>query len=147
MANPRFALACLLAAGVGPACSGSSSGSGESFPELIAACSWPSAADTFNTNTGTGCSPRTMFEICQVPGGSVVTAAPQGDLVSIETPDGGVVSCSDYCSAAQYALSCHGAASPDSIPTIPSPAPALNCNVVPIPTPSTLLVYCCPCAP
>ena len=86
-----------------------------------------------------------MFEICQVPSGSMLIARAQDDLASIETPDGEVVSCSDYCSATQYALSCHAAASSDSIPTIPSPAPSLNCTVIPIPTPSTSLFYCCPC--
>jgi hypothetical protein len=45
---------------------------------------------------------------------------------------------SDLCSASQYMESCYGASMPDA---------SLSCTVVPIPTPSNVLFYCCPCAP
>jgi len=78
-----------------------------------------------------------MFDICEVPSGSLLDA--DG---SITTPDGGVVRCSDYCSPTQYALTCYG---PEP-GAISSPAPSLGCTVIPIPTPSGELFYCCPCS-
>jgi len=138
MVDPRFALFCLLAASLCAACSGSPNGNGaQAGGELIPACAWPAVADTFDAVSGTGCSPRSMLEICEVPGGSLVRA--DG---SIAIPDGGVVSCNDHCPATQYALSCYGTG-PDKIPSPPS---QLGCSVIPIPTPSTALFYCCRCS-
>jgi len=47
---------------------------------------------------------------------------------------------SNLCSSSQYTLTCYGAgtASPDA---------ALDCAVVPVPTPMNVLFYCCPCVP
>lgn len=47
------------------------------------------------------------------------------------------------CASSRYALSCYGtngviASAPDS---------TLGCAVVPVPTPSNVLYYCCPCLP
>ncbi len=138
MANTRFALTFVLAANLCAACSGSPGGNGsQQNSQLIPACTWPAAADTLNVAFGTGCSPKSMFDICQVPNGSIVHA--DG---SITTPDGGIVSCSDYCLPTEYALNCYGAATG----TVPTPDLSLNCRAIAIPTPSNALFYCCPCA-
>jgi hypothetical protein len=97
---------------------------------LIPACTWPAAA------IDTGCTPRSMFDICEVPSGSTVQA--DG---SVLTPGGGVVSCADACSPSEYSLTCTGARDQP----IPQPASSLNCKAIPIPTPSNELFYCCPC--
>jgi hypothetical protein len=72
-----------------------------------------------------------------VPSGSVIH--PDG---SISTPDGETVACDNECSPTEFSLSCHGA-SPSQIP---SPRPQWDCRVIPVPTPSGTLFYCCPCA-
>lgn len=52
-------------------------------------------------------------------------------------------SCQNACTGATFPLSCTGAA---QFGSIPDPEPSLGCTVVPIPTPSDVLFYCCPCA-
>jgi hypothetical protein len=122
-------------------------GSGGSEPTgdgdlLIPACAWPAAADTYSEESGTGCLPRSMFEICHVPSGSVVHA--DG---SITTPTGETVTCVDECSPTEYALGCSGPLSAGIPGPIPDPDPSLRCRVIPVPTPPTELFYCCPCTP
>jgi hypothetical protein len=96
-----------------------------------AAC-WPSSAATLADGSSTGCAPEPTFPVCQVPSGSIVLA--DGATVA---PDGAPApaECRDACGVDEYALSCENAA-PDT---------ALHCTVVPVPTPSTTLFYCCPC--
>jgi hypothetical protein len=48
----------------------------------------------------------------------------------------GPSSCDDPCSASDMVMTCTGA----------SPDDALGCTVIPIPTPSNVLYFCCPCA-
>jgi hypothetical protein len=102
----------------------------------IPACAWPAAADTFAASSNTGCYPRSMFQVCEVPEGSVVYA--DG---TITTPAGATVACEDACSPSEYSLSCYGP--PDG--QLPAPVPSLGCRAIPIPTPPNALFYCCPC--
>jgi hypothetical protein len=127
----------VVVAGHFAACS-TDSASGTVEGELISACSWPSAADTFDA--GEGCLPKSMFDICQVPSGSIILA--DGGIL---TPDGGTAVCSDYCSPSEYALTCSSTGGPQT--PIPSPDSSLDCTVIPIPTPSNALFWCCPCGP
>jgi hypothetical protein len=101
-------------------------------------CQWPAAADTFDAGANQGCKPRAAFESCEVPNGSIILS--DGGVL---TPGGGTVTCRDLCSATEYALTCSGADPSE----IPAPDPSLNCTILPIPTPSTALFYCCPCSP
>jgi hypothetical protein len=118
---------CVLLAG----CSGSGVETQTTEGNLIAACNWPAAASTFDADAGEGCTPRSMFDICQVPDGSTILA--DGGVL---TPDGGVVVCDDACTPSEYSLTCENA-TPDS---------SLGCAAIPIPTPSALLFFCCPCS-
>ncbi|HEX3904904.1 MAG TPA: hypothetical protein VH853_18870 [Polyangia bacterium] len=52
------------------------------------------------------------------------------------------MSCKDACGASDYSLSCSGAS---AFGSIPQPDATLGCTVLPIPTPSDVLIYCCPC--
>src|ERR1700674_2527254 len=89
MTNSRIILVGPGAAGLFASCFGSAPDNGaREHDMMIPACAWPAAADTFNADTGEGCSPKSMFQICQVPSGSTVHA--DG---SITTPDGGTVVC------------------------------------------------------
>jgi hypothetical protein len=49
----------------------------------------------------------------------------------------GVNSCRPICDSSQYEMSCYDGSSLDA---------ALGCQIIPIPTPSNVLFYCCPCA-
>jgi hypothetical protein len=50
-------------------------------------------------------------------------------------------SCVDACTAEEIALTC---AAPNPGDAIPAPAASRGCHVIPVPTPSTKLFYCCP---
>jgi hypothetical protein len=78
-----------------------------------------------------------MFDICEVPSGTTILA--DGGANGPET-------CTDACSPTEYALTCRGTQSMEEIGNIPDPDPSLKCAVIPIPTPSNELFYCCPCA-
>jgi hypothetical protein len=77
-----------------------------------------------------------MFEICEVPNGSVVNS--DG---TVTTPAGETVTCDDACSPSEYSLSCYWR--PDGLPA--APPPSLDCRLIPVPTPPNALFYCCPC--
>ena len=130
------ALACCLAA-----CGGSSSEVGtKQSTQVSSECAWPAAADTYDTTNKSGCTPSARFDICEVPNGSTVEA--DGGVI---LADGGVgvAACTNACSATQYALSCY---SGGALVPIPAPAWSLGCQLIPIPTPSGALFYCCGCA-
>ncbi len=119
---------------------GSSSTTQQHTGDTIPACTWPAGADTFEDASSTGCKPRSVFQICEVPSGSTIEA--DG---AIESPDGAAAQCSDACTATEYELSCEGSTDGGPGGAIPQPDPSLGCTVIPIPTPSNALFYCCPC--
>ena len=131
-----ISLRCLLAAAALSASCASGDGASERGDRLIPACAVPAAANTYDAGTGVGCSPRTMFQVCEVPSGSIVHA--DG---TITTPAGTTVSCSNRCTPEEYALDCTGL-----VAEHPVPDPALGCEVIPVPTPGNAAYYCCPCA-
>jgi len=104
-------------------CTSTTSGSSASVDGM--ACTWPAAADTATDGGSSGyagCLPSAPAQICQ------------------QAADGSE-SCKPLCGASDYELSCRGAGS------VPAPDPSLGCTIIPIPTPSNALFYCCPCAP
>jgi hypothetical protein len=135
MRNSVFAAALLALA-----CGGSSTDTAARRDLVIPACTWPAAADTSDAASRTGCAPRSMFQVCEVPSGSVL----HGDG-TITTPDGRSVTCTSACAPAEYVLTCTGAAPAPA--AIPSPAASLGCRAIPIPTPPNALFWCCPCQP
>ena len=112
---------------------------------LIPECAWPGTADTFDPAAGTGCIPRSMLQICEVPSGSVIDPA----TGAITTPAGQTVMCDAACSPAEYAVECRGPLPADApgstTASVPEPDAALGCRVVPIPTPPNVSFNCCPC--
>jgi hypothetical protein len=86
--------------------------------------------------SGSGCFAGTPAQICQVSNGATVNVA--DGAVS-----GGTETCKPLCGASQYELTCVAAAL-TAVP--PDPDSALGCQGIPIPTPSSSLYYCCPCA-
>lgn len=105
------------------------------------ACTLPPGVTALGDAGGVGCRAQASFSVCQVPNGGSINAQ-NGTILG---PDGMPVSnaCHDVCSASEYALTCTGASLSPS--TIPSPASWLGCKVIPGPTPSNELFYCCPC--
>jgi hypothetical protein len=107
-----------------------SSGLTESNELLTAAC-WPPSVDTYDG--GIGCQPNRTFNICT-------------EYSSTSE------SCSDYCAASDYSLTCRSA---ETVVTVDGgtdvtfidvgPDTSLGCQIVPIPTPVGTRVYCCPC--
>jgi hypothetical protein len=84
--------------------------------------------------------------MCASPAG--VTPAPDASTVAgCYRVDGGQIcgpsGCSPLCSGSTFELTCSGGS-----PLNPPPAvdATLGCTVVPVPTPSDVLFYCCPCA-
>lgn len=51
--------------------------------------------------------------------------------------------CKSACAGSELPVACTGDSSGG---TIPEPDAAFSCTVIPIPTPSNELFYCCPCA-
>jgi hypothetical protein len=105
------------------------------------ACTWPASVTPVSDASTVGCWAQASFNICEVPNGGSVNAQ-DGTILG---PDGKPVAnaCHDVCSASEYALTCTGATMSPS--TIPSPDSSLGCKVIPGPTPSNELAYCCPC--
>lgn len=111
-----------------------------SSDRVLTAAKWPAAADTYDADTGVGCLPRSMLQICEVPEGSVIHL--DG---TITTPAGQVVSCDSACQFSDYTLKCY--AGSDVGAEIPRPSESLACTGIPIPTPPNVLFYCCPGIP
>jgi hypothetical protein len=135
----KLAYGCLLA--LLCACSSSSSSSGDTQRQqqgvTIPACSVPAGANSFSDASATGCQPQSIFQICQVPNGSVIY--PDGAVAS---PDGAPAQCTDACSDTEYVLSCFGSVEGGATPV---PGSSLGCKVITIPTPANETQYCCPC--
>jgi hypothetical protein len=117
-----------------PVGAGASGGGGSSSGP--SACIYPPAASTYDDASAAGCTPQPAASICQVSNGATVL------------PDGGVLNgtetCSSMCAPSHYELVCSGGGVQHPV-NIPDPDPSLGCTVIPIPTPSDVLFYCCPC--
>ena len=121
------------------------------LPFLIAACSGATAPGTSEADGGT-CNYPASVVVDTNPSGSGCFASPPGQIcqvsngATINLTDGGATegtqSCSSLCGRSRYEMTCRGTA---PIGTIPSIDPSLDCQVIPIPTPSNTLFYCCPC--
>jgi hypothetical protein len=105
------------------------------------ACGWPTSVTLSGDAGSVGCWAKPTFNICEVPNGGSVNAQDG----TIRGPDGQVVTdaCKDACSASEYALTCTGDTMMPS--SIPSPDSSFGCTGIPVPTPSNVLFYCCPC--
>jgi hypothetical protein len=105
------------------------------------ACSWPASVTSSGDASSVGCWATPTHNICKVPNGGSFNAQDG----TIRGPDGQVVAdaCQDACSASEYAVTCTGDTLMPS--SNPSPDTSLGCTVIPVPTPSNVAFYCCPC--
>jgi|CZKU01.1.fsa_nt_gi hypothetical protein len=99
------------------------------------ACAYPANVETDRDASSEGCFARPPASICQVSNGATILA--DGGV------ENGTETCQSLCSAGQYELTCRSAGIASAIP---DPDSSLGCQVIPIPTPSNALFYCCPCA-
>ena len=125
--------AVLLAVAAG--CSGGGSSPSSSSTQQAdvpgtGTCHYPATVDVNSSPSGPGCFARPPAQICEVSNGATVNV--DGGV------SGGTESCSSLCGPSQYEMTCTD--------TNDGPDPALGCQVIPIPTPSCCLYYCCPCA-
>jgi hypothetical protein len=74
--------------------------------------------------------------ICRWPASANTFSSGDGAVSGCLPSTGGTL-----CSSGQYALSCYGNGTAAPV----APDGALQCAVVPVPTPSNVLLYCCPC--
>jgi hypothetical protein len=128
-----FAALALVVAG----CSSSSSPSTSSTSAQTSAgaCTYPANAKPGTSASGVGCFAAPPGQSCQVSNGATVLA--DGGV------ENGTETCTSQCAGSEYELTCN---SGSVMGSIPDPDPSLNCKVIPEPTPSDLLFYCCPCA-
>jgi hypothetical protein len=105
------------------------------------ACRWPASVTSSGDASSTGCWAKPTHNICKVPNGGSFNAQDG----TIRDPDGQVVTdaCQNACSASEYALTCTGDTMMPS--SMPAPETSLGCTVIPVPTPSNVAFYCCPC--
>jgi len=96
--------------------------------------------------------PDTGANACVYPSGAALPsdaavpelgcfAGPRGQLCTLLAD--GQTSCTDLCSASDFEMTCRGAF---PVGQVPSPTESLGCKVIPMPTPSNVQFYCCPCA-
>ena len=106
-------------------------------------CVWPASFTSSGDASSVGCWAKPTHNICKVPNGGSYNAQDG----TIRGPDGQVVTdaCQDACSASEYALTCMGDVMMPA--SMPSPDTSLGCTAIPVPTPSNVLFYCCPCVP
>jgi hypothetical protein len=132
-----FAALALVVAGCSDMTSSgsSSSQSQEGGAQDGGTCHHPSSVDTDSDASRSGCFAMPPGQICQVSSGA--TVLPDGGV------SGGTQSCKSLCGTSQYEVACR---STDIVGAIPDPQSSLGCKVIPIPTPSNALFYCCPCA-
>ena len=100
-----------------------------------AACRYPANAST-DDGSMSGCHAGRPGQICEVSNGATVNIEDGG-------VSGGTESCKSLCGAGQYELTCTSAGISGPIA---DPDTSLGCVIIPIPTPSDALFYCCPCA-
>ena len=102
-----------------------------------AACTYPAGTQADDGGAAIGCFAGPSGKLCEVSNGA--TVEPDGSV------SGGTESCTLVCPGSQYEMNCRGDITEPG--SIPAPASALGCTVIPEPTPSNALFYCCPCAP
>ena len=104
-------------------------------------CGWPASFTSSGDASSVGCWAKPTHDICKVPNGGSFNAQDG----TIRGPDGQVVTdaCQDACLASEYALTCTGDGMMPA--SMPSPDTSLGCTAIPVPTPSNVLFYCCPC--
>lgn len=91
------------------------------FLALVACDDAPAGVDrAAATLDESGCLSRPEFLICEV---------------------GTETTCKDACGADEVSLTC---TAPQPGAAIPEPAGSRGCHVIPVPTPSSVLYYCCP---
>jgi hypothetical protein len=134
MRGSSYVLFVLLAG----ACSGTGALGTSSQKQLGATdgetCKYPAGVDVNSSPSGSGCFAGPAGQSCEVSNGATVNA---DGAVS-----GGTESCKPLCGASQYELTCMSPVGQIA----PDPDSALNCQIIPLPTPSGTLFYCCPCA-
>jgi hypothetical protein len=99
-----------------------------------AICRYPAGVEAAGDAANHGCFAAPSGQSCQVSNGATVLA--DGAVL------GGTEDCSAMCPGAHYEVTCRSASLMGSIP---DPDSTLGCTVIPIPTPSDTLFYCCPC--
>jgi len=97
----------------------------------------PQRASTFDPVSQSGCKTGPKFDVCEVPNGATVLA--DGGVL-LADGGAGTATCTNQCTPSEYALSCYSGGTD----FIPPPDPTLRCRVIPIPTPSGALFWCCP---
>jgi hypothetical protein len=122
-----FAFALLVACS-GKVLSDGSASNQQAEAEEAGACHYPANVDVSSEPSGSGCFAGPAKQICEVSNGA--TVLPNGGV------SGGTESCRSLCGPSEYEMTCMGSAS--------SPDPSLGCQVIPIPTATCCLYYCCP---
>lgn len=89
-------------------------------------CAAPTAANTYDDASVTGCYQRDRLFNC--------VALP-------ESPDGTAVGCSDTCLPSEYTLVCYGASVAETAPNS-----SLNCHAILLPMLGNEVSWCCPCS-
>jgi hypothetical protein len=126
-----YAFALLAAGCSGKVVSGGSESNQQTEAQEGGSCQYPANVDVNSDPSSSGCFAGPAKQICEVSNGATVNAEDGG-------VSGGTESCRSLCGPSQYGMTCMGANS--------DPDPSLGCQVIPIPTPSCCLYYCCPCA-
>jgi hypothetical protein len=136
-----FVLLALLAT----ACSGATTPGSSAAQQPLGAleggsCQYPAGVQVDSSPSGSGCFGGPPAQICIVS--NVATINGEDGGVS-----GGTESCKSLCGAYQYELTCRTATASGVVASsIPDPDPVFGCQIIPGPTPSNVLFYCCPCA-
>jgi hypothetical protein len=114
---------------VAAACSASSSS-----VEGAGACMYP-VIQTDSDSSDARCTAGPSGQSCEVSNGATVLA--DGGV------ENGTETCHPLCGPGKFELSCQSAG---MFGPIPAPVSSLGCQIIPEPTPSNSLFYCCPCA-
>jgi hypothetical protein len=103
------------------------------------------AADSGNGGEGNDCRYPPGSDTSSAAGDAGFVGCRPGPAMTLcEQSSSGPTSCHSLCGASEYTLTCNSGGI--EITPIPEPDSSLNCSVIPIPTPTNMLFYCCPCA-
>ena len=125
----------------GPQAGGADANTANSIVPDAGACGWPASFTSSGDASSVGCWATPTHNICKVPNGGSFNEQDG----TVRGPDGQVVTdaCQDVCLASEYSLTCTGDGMMPA--SMPSPDTSLGCTVIPVPTPSNVSFYCCPC--